>query len=415
MKILLSISLCLNAVLAVAWLVSPRPVSTMQAPPAVPVAVASSNPAPAVAETAVKPWALLTGLGPEELSERLREAGCPDQTIRDILVLQICRKYRARLLEEEARAIRDWDVRKPRSAKEWREQSWVRQQMREEMITEIENLTGRRWTESRDDLLGWPSTVSGPDYLPLEKRQRVRQVELKFSEPMQEVQTKAMTAGWDPETRSKWRELNAEKEKAISAVLSPAEMEDYRMRESAAMEFVRANLPEAKDEAEFKAMVKVAGELGMFNEGRSMAARYGIGSDVEDKEQKQKQSVLAERLKEVLGADRVEQQQKAEQARQQAEAQAAMARQKAAERARLQAMAASLGASEEGAGRFFDRIVELQPVLDAKFKDLEKTLTGTPEEKTRRMKQAMREELEPIAKDMVGDKAGALLDKVLGP
>ena len=84
----------------------------------------------------------------------------------------------------------------------------------------------------------------------------------------------------------------------------------------------------------------------------------------------------------------------------------------AQERARVAAVGASVGISAEDAGRFFDRIKQQHKALGQKFEELQKSLTGSPEEQQRQMQAAIQEELKKLAIETLGEKGPALVEKL---
>jgi hypothetical protein len=84
----------------------------------------------------------------------------------------------------------------------------------------------------------------------------------------------------------------------------------------------------------------------------------------------------------------------------------------AQERARLAEVGASVGISAEDSGRFFDRVKQQQKGLSQRLADMEKSLTGSPEEKHRQMQAAVEEELNQLAIETLGDKGPALVQKL---
>jgi len=84
----------------------------------------------------------------------------------------------------------------------------------------------------------------------------------------------------------------------------------------------------------------------------------------------------------------------------------------AQERARLAEVGASVGISAEDAGRFFDRIKQQHKALGQKFEEMQKSLTGSPEEQQRQMQTAIQEELKKLAIETLGEKGPALVEKL---
>ena len=82
------------------------------------------------------------------------------------------------------------------------------------------------------------------------------------------------------------------------------------------------------------------------------------------------------------------------------------------ERARLVQVGASLGISAEATDRFFDRVKQQQDVFVQKFEEMQKSLTGTPEEKQRQMRAALEAEVNKLATETLGDKGPALVQKM---
>jgi len=87
----------------------------------------------------------------------------------------------------------------------------------------------------------------------------------------------------------------------------------------------------------------------------------------------------------------------------------------ARERARIAEVGASVGVSAEDAGRFFDRIKQQQKGLSQRLAEMEKSLTGSAEEKRRQMQAAVEEELNKLAIETLGDKGPALVQKLGAP
>lgn len=72
-------------------------------------------------------------------------------------------------------------------------------------------------------------------------------------------------------------------------------------------------------------------------------------------------------------------------------------------------LAEPLGISAEDAGRFFDRLQELAPVLKSEFAAFEKTLTGAPEEKAKQLQSAIQADMSKRASEILGEKGPALV------
>lgn len=359
-------------------------------------------------------WATIESNDPLQLLANLRAVGCPEQTIRDIVTLRICRAYRARWVERAAEQARSWDyLRNP----DWREaRGRVHQQLalRNEMIHTLESLFGENWQAMSAAILGWPERWrDATDFLDVEKRRQLRDLDLRYEQAKNDLDQEGWRGELDLDGAARLRELERQKQAELRTILSPQELEEYLYRNSRAADYVRRNLPAAKSESEFRAMVKLALE---FELGSLPAYPSQLGLPPGDPDlaraEAERQSVFEEQLKAILGEARIAEQQIAEEQRLTEERE----RQKATDERRaltqLAEMAASVGIAEADARRFFERLNELRPVLEPRFNEMEKTLTGTDEEKQKQMEIAIRAELETIAVEILGEQGKALVEKM---
>jgi hypothetical protein len=312
--------------------------------------------------------------------------------------------------------VRGWDYTRQLSRDYSRDYSERQQELRDEMITSLESLMGQSWRTLTSSLLGRADWNWGTDPLEpfsLEARRKIREVDSKYRRELSELRQKRWTGEVGPEDLARLRELEREKRAALTTTLSPSALEEYKYRQSAAADYVRRNLPEAKSEDEFRTMVRLAWEMEMSETGDNLPSRYGINlPDEAQRELDQRKAEFDLRLKELLGETRITEQAAEEQAREAA----AKKQQKDQDEQRMQqellTMAAEAGVSTDDAARFFKRIKELEPTLTPKFEELERGLAGTPEEKAKQMKAAVKAEMERIAVEIMGEKGRALIDKM---
>ena len=147
-----------------------------------------------------------------------------------------------------------------------------------------------------------------------------------------------------------------------------------------------------------------------------LAQRMGIepGDPAVTKAEAERKAAFDQRLKEVLGEARIAEQQAEEEQRIAEEKKRHEAENEQRNLAQLTEMAASVGITEADAARLYARLKELEPILDPKFKEMEKSLTGTDEEKRRQMDSFARAELGKIAVEIVGEKGTELIEKMAG-
>jgi len=364
------------------------------------------------------PWSNLENRDPRRFIENLRSIGCPEQTIRDIVTLRVGREFRNRLLEFEAAAARSWDYTHQQNRQYWHERNEQQQDLRDEMITTLESLFGQSWQSLKASLLARPEWGRDPlESFSVESRRRIREVEQKFRRELNDLQEHQGTGDFDFEDAARVRDLELQKRMALAEILSPQELEEYLYRQSPAADYVRRNVPSAKSESEFQAMVKVALEMEMSGSVDTLASRYGQVGDAYPDDLRNvvqdRKAAFDQALKEMLGEARIAEQRVEEQARVEAAKKESEAQNELRARTQLAEVAESVGIGVEDADRFFNRIKELQPVLEPKFAELQKKLAGTDEEKHNQLKVAMQAEFEKIAVETIGEKGRELVKKLI--
>ena len=319
------------------------------------------------------------------------------------------------LLEAEADLARRADTQSLPPA-EWKKLREINRDLREEMVAEIESALGADWVELSSSLTGFPEMADGLNQiLSSEKRAQLREIDKQFRRELDELQEKQMIWGLEPEEVATLRNLERQKRAALAAVLSPQELEEYLYRNSPAADYVRRNLPEAKSESEYRTMVKLALDMEMSPTLDSPRQNYGMDSDSDEAklESKQRREDYAQRLKDLLGQDRIAEQQAGEKVRADAETKAREEQDKQRMQQELTTMAAEVGVNEESANRFAERLLASMPVLKKKFDEMEKGLSGTPEEKAAQMQAAVKAELHGMAVEIMGDKGPAVVERML--
>ncbi len=365
--------------------------------------------------TPATPWKTIEDRDPRKFIEKLRAIGCPERTVRDIVTLRVCREFRSRLIERDAETAQAWDYRHQQSRGHWQEHNQQQQDLRDEMITTLESLFDGSWQSFAAAVRGTPEFWRDPlESFSVETRRQIREVDSKFRRELNDLQQRRWMGEVNAEDMAKARELERQKRATLANVLSPQEAEEYLYRQSPAADYVRRNLPEAKSESEFRAMVKLALEMEMSGSLDSLPFNNGIAvPDDVKRELDQRKAEFDQTLKELLGETRIAEQRVEEQAREAAVEKEREAQDKLRFRGELAAMAESVGIGGEDADRFFNRIMELQPVLESKFGELQKTFTGTDEEKHKQMQAAIKVEMEKIAVETIGEKGRELVKKMI--
>lgn len=360
------------------------------------------------------PWSTIENRDIRAFIANLRAIGCPEATIRDIVTLRVCRAYRERALQLETELVLKQASNPYLDYSEWQILNDKKQDLRDEMKTEFESVLGEDWGTLASSLTGFPFGSDGLNkILPAEKRAQLREIDKQFRHDLDELQHKQMTGGLEKDEVATLQGLERQKRDALAAVLSPQEMEEYLYRNSLAADYVRRNLPEAKSEAEYHTMVKLALDMEMSPTLDSVQQRYMLNNGEADLEGQQRREEYARRLKELLGEDRIAEQQAEEKARADTEAKEREEQDKQRMQQQLVDVAADFGVSTESANLFFNRLKESEPVLKKIFDEMEKNFTGTPEEKQKQMEAAFKAELNGMAIETMGDKGPAVVEKLI--
>ena len=422
MKRLLLISLLGNLALfgLVAWRKSasvPLPVREARTESLTPHGTLTPPPARRIT-TGLAPvgWAKLETPDVRQFVANLRAIGCPEATIRDIVTLRICRRYRARLIESQAEMYGRLTESQNLDRADWKKLRDINQALRDEMHDELESVLGADWGTLTAGLTSFPQAEDNVHQtLSAEQRSQLRAVKGKFRSELQELEEKRLLGTMEPEDAAALRRLEQEQQTALAAVLSPQQLEEYLYRDSAAADYVRRTLPEAKNEAEYRAMVKLALEMQMSPTLDAPQRMPGLDADSDETKltAQQRREEYDRRLKELLGSDRIAEQEAETQARHAAEAKADEEKAGQQMQQQLTDAATAAGVSAENAKRFYDRLRESEADLRKKFEAQEKSLSGTPEEKAAQMRAAVTTELNRLALETIGEKGPAVVEKML--
>lgn len=256
LTLILLLSLGLNLALAAWWMGSRSP--TVEVPPAqaadpTPVAARlptknsakkSGTPASALPASAPAPgirsWQDLQTDDLKEFVTRLRAAGCPEETVQDLILAEVNRRYTARVRDLYPDRYKErpyWEMQKNDLAemKKNREANRKSQEMQKEKSAELVALLGldpekeRRKEDGMEDAYNWmESRVS---FLPESKREAALKYLDDFEEKRQEFYQRNRGL-YDAQYRSEQRELEAEQLRGLSQILSPQELREFELRQS---------------------------------------------------------------------------------------------------------------------------------------------------------------------------------------
>lgn len=309
-KPILLLSVAANVVLAAVLLktaTSSKVPSGAAAPPAAaPAATASASagaatapaePANVIAPSQQFDWRLVESEDYRKYIANLRSIGCPEETIRDIIIADVNKLYESKR-KELAGPKKKFEFWKPAGMMgamidpERTEKERALNKEKRELLTD---LLGSAPDEKPDILAGAAGQIEAMfDFLPTEKRTKV----FDLMQDMQGKMQKAMKNGApDPEDVQK---AMKETEAAIAAVLTPEEMLDYNLRFSMTANMMRMQLASFEpSEQEF---------LELFKMRKSYDDEFGVNTATLAKTEKEKAEAakkeLDAKVKATLGDER---------------------------------------------------------------------------------------------------------------
>ena len=188
-------------------------------------------------------WLDIQSADLKQLVHRLREAGCPDETVKDIVVAEVNRIFAARTRElwpERYEQTEFWKVennrynseRQKKNREGWRKEREL-QKEKSALLVELLGVDPEKQQRIEDGYdefyFNWQERQVS--FLPESKREAALKTLDDFQDKQQEMY--AANAGiHDAQSRAEQRQLEAEKIDALAAILSPSELRDYELRQS---------------------------------------------------------------------------------------------------------------------------------------------------------------------------------------
>jgi hypothetical protein len=307
-KLILALSICANAGLLAFYLKKESP------PPApAPETVATvTSPAPRPApEQRVKRsestqvvtnalnWSSIESEDYRDYIANLRAVGCPEETVRDIIIADVNKLYGARMagLYPSPLDFKFWAVEDGKQRAADREREQKRRELEREKRTLIQELLG---VDYEDEMARWSGRPDQDQwrfgFLSAEKQQQVQALQDKY----RELERAAFgQGGGNPgEARARMLAVRAQREAELAQILGPQDFQEYQLRNSPVARNMRENLAAFQpSEDEFRKI---------FELRKSYDDQVGFGRDGGDpalREQRQlAQQQLDAQLQQVLGS-----------------------------------------------------------------------------------------------------------------
>jgi hypothetical protein len=210
------------------------------------------------------PWQAWSAKDCSSFIAMMRASGCPEQTLQDLVLMQMAQDYKAKCAAQEDSMHMNpewWHSDRNHASmadriRFWREQHLeLSDRVHELLDVEYEELLSRFFVRDYT-----PNTWIGA-----EKKLLLDALLERFRGDSSSI--RLGSEGWwtpvDAQQEAQLVELEKSKRTQLAALLTPAELTEYDMRNSDAAQYVRENLPPANSEREFQTMVKVALDNGL--------------------------------------------------------------------------------------------------------------------------------------------------------
>jgi len=312
LRLILILSVCVNLALAGAYFIGKRPStapeSTTQTADATKSTTKSNRErrAQIVVNGVTNDfrWSSVESDDYRHYIANLREIGCPEETIRDIIMADVNKLYAGRLaaLYPSPQDFKWWQTTDDRANREQRrDRERKRRELNEEKRALVKELLGvdletemARW-EGRPDDDAWRTGFLSP-----EKQQAVQALQDKFREMERSLFTEMRENRGSPESRAKMLALRSQREAEMAQILGPQDYEEYQLRNSNTAREMRDSLGSfSPSEDEFKKIFDLREKFNdQFGFGR------GGGDDAAREQRRAAQQQLDEQLRATLGEQR---------------------------------------------------------------------------------------------------------------
>lgn len=190
-------------------------------------------------------WSALDSPDLRQLIANLRTVGCPEQTVRDIILGRINRQFAAREAQLQLRPehVAPWEAARWTDSERRAKQRQLRALEREKraLVRELLGIDQPLALAERSASADLPRIEAAYAALPDNKREQVFQIHEQFWDQLEELQDR--TRGyWEPEDLAEYRRLRAQYHQALAEVLTGPELEDFLLATSALGRQLRTEL-----------------------------------------------------------------------------------------------------------------------------------------------------------------------------
>lgn len=310
----LSIALNLALAAALAWTVSRKPAipadsAKTGSPPATAAVNEETKPAKTTAQlvpAAAAPgksfdWRMVESEDYKKYIANLRSIGCPEETIRDIILADVNKLFEARRreLNGSTNKFQYWKAGNPLAGLMDPKRMERQQTLNQEKRTLLKELLGVVPDEKPDILAGYNPFETMLDFLPASKQSQVTDIYMKYQAKV----AGAMGNGApDAEDMKNMQKVQKEMDAELAKLMSPEEYQDYQLRMSQTAMIMRMQLGSFDpSEQEFRDIFKLKKP---FDDDYS--SMFGTTATTKEEKDKRKaaETAMNDQIKALLGDDR---------------------------------------------------------------------------------------------------------------
>jgi hypothetical protein len=279
------------------------------------IAVRKLNATNLLAAIASRPanWATLESTNYYVYIANLRNFGCPEETIKDIILTDIAKVYARKRAEikRQGQPFRYWS---PSDANVGTDPKLQRQmaELDREQRNLVRSLLGvdmqvelaKYWEDDYD-----PAAY---DFLPADKRDQILALKAKYDEMENEIYTRAQGIMLEHDEQE-LRALEQQRQVELASLLSPQELEAYEMRHSHTAENLRNQLSGFEpSEDEFQRLFRLQKDFDEQINRALPESSDEVQAEIRARAQEEGQRALQDEMRKVLGNDRYAEWQRAQ-------------------------------------------------------------------------------------------------------
>jgi hypothetical protein len=245
-------------------------------------------------------WRMVESEDYKKYIANLRAIGCPENTIRDIIIADVNSLFESRkkAMRANSKKFEFWKTGNMFAAVMDEDKIKQSQEMAQEKRTLLKELLGVAPDEKPDLLSGMNPFESMLDFLPAEKQTGVMEVLQKYQAKMM----KSISGGApDADDMKKMRTIQKDMDTELGTIMTPEELQDYQLRMSQTSMMMRMTL--ASFDPNQKEFVDIFNLKKPFDDEFGAYGTQGMSPE-EQKKRKASETELNSKIKETLGEDR---------------------------------------------------------------------------------------------------------------